>query len=340
MRKRHANIPIFIPHLGCPNRCVFCNQRTISGVCSFQAEDVRGQIEAALATISPGTECEIAYFGGSFTAIPREDMVFLLNLAEEYVKVGRVSGIRMSTRPDCIREEILDILDGYTISAVELGIQSFSDSVLTASRRGHTAEDSRRAMTLLRQGGYAVVGQMMVGLPGATMEDEVECARRISELGATAARIYPTLVFRDTELYRQMTAGKYTPLSLDEAVARCAAALDVFLEHNVECLRIGLCESENLHEADTFAAGPNHPAMGELVRGEIYWNRIRTERTAVPISSENGLRIEVPRGELSAAIGQNGRNKQRIREEFAVKTIQFTENNSLKRYHILLHQID
>lgn len=340
MKKRHVNIPIFIPHLGCPNRCVFCNQRTISGVCLFQPEDVREQIERVLDTLSPDVTCEIAYFGGSFTGIPREDMIALLNLAEEYVKAGRVSGIRMSTRPDFINEEIVDILDRYTVSAVELGIQSFSDLVLQASRRGHTAEDSRYAMTLLRERGYRVVGQMMIGLPEATLEDELLCARKICELGAAGTRIYPTLVFRGTELYERMMGGEYTPLTVEEAARRSATCLRVFLEHDVECLRIGLCESENLHSEDTFAAGPNHPAMGELVRGEVYYEAIRSAIAAYSGNTQNGLLIQVPRGDLSVAIGHNGRNKQQLREEFSISPIKFIEKDNRKRYHIVLQQID
>ena len=146
MKKSHANIPVFIPHLGCPNDCVFCDQRTISGVSEFSLSDVRGTVENALATLEgTGRTAEIAFFGGSFTGIDRALMISLLDLAEEYVESGKVSGIRMSTRPDYISDEIISVIGRYTLSEVELGIQSMSDKVLSACRRGHTAADTERA---------------------------------------------------------------------------------------------------------------------------------------------------------------------------------------------------
>lgn len=180
MKKNHVNIPVFIPHLGCPNMCVFCNQRAISGVSSFIPDMAEETIETALSSLDGMADrTEIAFFGGSFTGIDRELMVSLLDLAQSYVEDGRVSGIRMSTRPDYIDGEIISILKNYTVKAVELGIQSTSDKVLAASKRGHTSECSFRAMTMLRDAGFTTVGQMMIGLPLSTREDEVKTAEDI-----------------------------------------------------------------------------------------------------------------------------------------------------------------
>ena len=161
--KKHANIPLFVVHMGCPNQCVFCNQRLISGTSSFSADNAEEQIERALTTLSgTGRQAEIAFFGGSFTGIERSLMVGLLDTAQKYVEQGYVSGIRMSTRPDYIDADILAILSRYTVSCVELGIQSMSDSVLRITKRGHTAEDTRRACRLLTESGIPFAGQMML----------------------------------------------------------------------------------------------------------------------------------------------------------------------------------
>ena len=163
--RQHANIPIFIPHLGCPNACVFCDQRAISGHRDYDPAVVRQEIETALQTLGECPHREIAFFGGSFTGIDRSLMIRLLDLAQEYVLSGRVSGIRMSTRPDYISKEIIEILKKYTISYVELGIQSMNDSVLSYLKRGHTVNDTINAIFLLKEANISFVGQMMIGLP-------------------------------------------------------------------------------------------------------------------------------------------------------------------------------
>ena len=335
-KKNHVNIPIFIPHLGCPNSCVFCNQRFISGVEEFVPEKVREEIETVLASVrTTGAECEIAFFGGSFTGIDRELMISLLDLAEEYVKSGDVSGIRMSTRPDYIDDEIIRILKEYTVSAVELGIQSFDDMVLAASKRGHTADDSRRAMKLLRSAEFDTVGQMMIGLPASTLESEIECAREICRLGASAARIYPTIVFRGTELSACTDSGEYRPLTVSEAVSRSADVLEVFLEHSVECLRIGLCESENLHSDTSYYKGPNHPSIGELVYSEIYRRRLFNELDRLDVRCKS-VRVTVPAGDISQAMGQKRRNYELITEKYGVKSLKFIQDSALSKYSIVI----
>ncbi len=337
-KNSHANIPVFIPHLGCPNMCVFCNQRAISGVCSFIPESARGTIEEALTTLDgAGERTEIAFFGGSFTGIDRNLMITLLDLAEEYVRAGKVSGIRMSTRPDYIDREIISILDNYTVSAVELGIQSMSDEVLSKSKRGHTAAQSLEAMAMLREAGYTTVGQMMIGLPGSTLEDEVATAEEICSMGASGSRIYPTIVFRDTELHEMCKRGEYVPLSVDEAVSRSAAVFEVFVNHNVDCIRIGLCDSENLHSDSTYYAGPNHPSLGELIKGELYYKKIREKLNRLDLTEAEKVTVEVPSGEISQAVGHKKINKNRIIKEYNVKNIKFIENPILKQYNIEIH---
>ena len=327
----HVNIPIFIPHLGCPNQCIFCNQRYISGTVEFDESNVRVQIEQALATIE-GKTAEIAFFGGSFTGIDRDLMVRLLNLAESYVADGKVSGIRMSTRPDYISDEILDILQNYTISCVELGIQTLNDEVLRFLKRGHTSKQTENAIRLLKSRNIPFVGQMMIGLPMSSAKDELDCAEFICKNGACGCRIYPTLVFRNTELEQITKQSIYKPLDLDEAVDRSAMVLGVFVRNNVPCLRIGLCESDNLHSSSTFVAGPNHPSIGEMVKGRLYLELIIKELRE--LNKPRHIIVEHPKGTTSQIIGNKRKNLLILKNIYGVERVTLVENDTLNAYEI------
>ncbi len=331
---RHINIPVFIPHLGCPNQCVFCNQRSISGVSEFLTSQVIPVIEEALSTVERDAEVEIAFFGGSFTGIDRQLMISLLEIADSYIKSGKVHSIRCSTRPDYIDEEIIALLKRYGVKTVELGLQSSSDRVLEISKRGHNFEAERKACELIVSSGLALVGQMMIGLPGADIESELETARFIISTGAVGARIYPTVVFRDTELCNMTLSGIYEPLSVDEAVKRSAKVLEQFIDAGVEVIRIGLQSSENLTSDDCYLAGPNHSALGELVIGEVYYNKICKLLSRHNLTGEENIKITVSRGALSKAVGQNKRNKLRLAEKH--RHISFAEADGIPEYRILL----
>ena len=331
---KHVNIPIFIPHLGCPNQCVFCNQRSISGVQRFDPKSVKDTIESSLATISTDTEVEIAFFGGSFTGIDRDLMIELLKIAHTYILDGRVSHIRCSTRPDYISEEILDILRQYGVKVIELGLQSSSDKVLSLSKRGHGFDAEKKACELIVKHGFTLVGQMMIGLPGSSIEDELETANFIVNSGARYARIYPTVVFKETELCNQTTKGEYTPLDLPEAVSRSAKVLQVFLDNNVEVIRIGLCSSENLSSDETYFAGPNHVAIGELVKSQIYLEKIIEKTKNVTVTAEDVLKIYVAKGCLSKAIGQKKKNKFLLTQTLKTENIVFCEADNLSEYEV------
>ena len=330
---KHINIPIFIPHLGCPNQCIFCNQRHISGTFEFALDSVRDTIEKTLSTVDFGDECEIAFFGGSFTGIDRGLMVTLLDIAEEYVRAGKVVGIRMSTRPDYISQEIIDVLKDYTVTVVELGIQSMNDKVLAYLKRGHTVADTVHATKMLNKNGIPFVGQMMVGLPTATVEDEVYCAEQICRLGAVASRIYPTVVFKQTELESLTRCGEYTALSIDEAVERSAAALRVFNDNGVNCIRIGLSDSESLHSNETYVDGPNSPSIGEMVKSQLILEEIKA---LIKMDAQNGvkctgktLHIECRKGLVSQVIGHKRKNLNELKQIYGFKDIKVTENPSL-----------
>lgn len=334
--KRHVNIPIFIPHLGCPNQCVFCNQRTISGVQQFEAENVIPEIEAALSTVDEETAVEIAFFGGSFTGIDRSLMIELLEIASSYVKDGKVHSIRCSTRPDYIDNDVLAILKRYGVGVIELGLQSISDEVLRITKRGHTSEDSEKACRAVVEWGFDLVGQMMVGLPGSDAESELKTADFIIRMGAVGARIYPTVVFHSTELCYMAQLGEYIPLGLSQAVKRSVKVLKRFLDAGVKVIRIGLCASENLAGNDTYYAGPNHPALGELVENQLYYENIADRLNRLGAYCGKKLTVFVAPGTISKAIGQRRVNKHRLIQEFGLADVKFREEHSLTGYELKL----
>ncbi|MBE6552830.1 MAG: radical SAM protein [Ruminococcaceae bacterium] len=310
----HRNIPIFIPHMGCPNQCVFCNQRSISECRSFDRAQVRVQIEQCLATIPATDDVEIAFFGGSFTGIDRDLMIGLLEIAQDYVRQGRVGAIRLSTRPDYISEEILSILSRYSVRVIELGLQSMDERVLLASKRGHTAQDSERACRMILQAGFGLVGQMMIGLPASTPESELATAQKICDMGAEAVRIYPTVVFYDTPLCEMVKNGSYVPLNQSDAVARSAAVLRIFVARGVPCIRLGLCATETLTSPQAVMAGPNHPALGELVWNAVWYGVLR-ERVEQRGFCGEEIILRVPAREISRIVGQKRCNIDRLERE-------------------------
>jgi len=340
MKKKHKNIPVFIPHLGCPNNCVFCNQRSISGTRDFETSRVIDIIEDSLKTVDTDTtELQLAYFGGSFTGIDRDDMLHLLSLGKEYMDRKIISSMRISTRPDYIDREILDILSRYGVRSIELGIQSMSDAVLCAAGRGHTASDTERACSLIREYGcFELVGQMMTSLPSSTADDDRFTAKRIVEMGADKARIYPTMVFAATELENMMKAGLYSSPDIDESVSLCADIFGIFTESGVEVIRIGLAESEGLHDQNGISSGAYHPAMGELVIGEYYRRIIDRElkKTDKTLLSGKSITILCPTGSTSKVTGQNGRNKRYIYNEYNIKSVKVIENPDILLYNILI----
>ncbi len=335
MSKKHVNIPLFIPHLGCPNACVFCNQRTISGCSEFKLEQTKDLIEEALTTIEEGTPTEIAFFGGSFTGIDRALMIELLELAQSYVRAGRVERIRLSTRPDYIDGEILNILSQYAVRTVELGLQSLNNDVLNASKRGHDRQRALRACAEVKAAGFELIGQMMIGLPRSDAQSEIETARLICEIGADGARVYPTVVFRGTELADMTERREYAPLELEDAVERTKNVLDVFDKYGVPCIRVGLCASENLSDPSQAIAGASHSAIGELAMNELYFERICQELDRLGARGGKAT-VYVSRGSVSKAVGQKRKNKLKICEKYGLECLKVLEKNELLGYNIII----
>lgn len=333
---RHINLPIFIPHLGCPNDCVFCNQRKISGKSHFCIERVREDIDTFLATCDKdNTEVQLAFFGGSFTGIDREDMLYLLKLAKEYTDRGSISSIRLSTRPDYIDEEILQILKCHGVRAIELGIQSMSDKVLSACKRGHSVQASEDACRLIKDHGFELVGQMMTALPSSTPEDEVYTAKRLTELSVDGARIYPTMVFHGTELEDMYRHGIYTPPTLEELTERTEMAFSVFCKANVPVIRIGLQASDGLDDPDGIVAGEYRSAMGELVISRYYLKHIiQLLDTKKDELQGKDLSLLCAKGEISKVIGQKKKNKYTLCRLYGLRSFKVIESDDVNIYDI------
>jgi histone acetyltransferase (RNA polymerase elongator complex component) len=334
MRVRHFTIPVFIPEEACPNRCVFCNQHRIAGAeCAPSVDEVSAKINEHLLTIPNGNEVEIGFFGGNFTGIPPEEQKAYLDSVQPYFQSGRITGIRISTRPDYISREILTILKQYHVSTIELGAQSLDEEVLKLAGRGHTAAQVHAASEMIREHGFNLGLQMMIGLPGDTAEKSIFTAKEIIRLGAECTRIYPTLVIKDTELEQLFLEGKYHPLSQDEAISRVADIVPLFIAANVKILRIGLHPSEGLLDNTSLVAGPFHVAFGELVFSEI-WRRLITIM-AFENGKRNLLTLTVASGMRNAAIGHKAMNKAMLLESF--RKVIFEESADIKGFEYHAH---
>ena len=269
--KRKGNISIFVPHQGCPCACSFCNQKTITGQQTAPtAEDVKNAVETALR--QKEYNYEIAFFGGSFTAIDRAYMLELLEAAYPYVKGGQVKGIRISTRPDCIDREVLDLLKQYGVTSIELGAQSMDDEVLAANRRGHNAQSVVDASQLIKSYGFELGLQMMTGLYKDTDEKAIETAKRIIAIAPQTVRIYPTVVLKGTYLAELYLNEEYKPLNADESAELCARLVPMFEDAGIKIIRLGLHSSKDVKE--NMLAGGFHDSFGELVKSRIMVNKI------------------------------------------------------------------
>lgn len=306
---KHYNIPIFIPELACPNRCIYCNQRHISGqLQAVKPEEVRQIIEQHLTTFIKPSHVELAFFGGSFTGIDEDDMITYLKIVQPYIEQGDIKSIRISTRPDYINEKILNILKRYNVSDIELGAQSLNEEVLAFSKRGHTVKDVETASRLIKSYGFSLGLQMMIGLPLDTVEKSKETAKKILDLGAESTRIYPTLVINNTELADLYRAGQYKALSLEEAVEWTAEIYKIFSQTDITILRVGLHPSEALINGEQLLAGPFHVSFKELVLTRLWQEKFEK----LPLDTKT---ILVNPREINYAIGYNSKNKKNLQEK-------------------------
>lgn len=323
MRPKRAIIPVFVPHLGCPNMCVFCNQRRISGSpIPADAAKVRCDIISGLSKISDGIDVSVAFYGGSFTAIPAEQQEELLQAAQPFLQSGAVTSLRISTRPDAINGEIVERLLRYGVKTVELGVQSMCDDVLRASKRGHTPEDARCAAKLLKDSGFELVLQMMTGLPGDTPEKSEYTAREFISMKPDGVRIYPTVIIKETELYDLWTQGRYKEHTLEDAIELCSKLMELFEDADIPVIRLGLNPTDELSGGDA-VAGAYHPALGELVMNRRYLKR----ELALVTEADRGQQVTfgIAPGRVSAAVGQRKCNVRTIESRYGISRVTFRE---------------
>ena len=335
MSARRSILPVFVPHMGCPHACVFCDQRRISGQRkAVTPEDVRTLVKQAAALPRSGAARQLAFYGGSFTAIPETVQAALLEAGREAMEAGQVDSLRLSTRPDAVDERILERLWSFGVRTIELGAQSMDEEVLRRAGRGHSAEDLRRAARMIREAGFELILQMMTGLPGDTLEKSLYTARELIALEPDGVRIYPTVIVRGTELFDLWRRGEYREHTVEEAVDWCARLLPLFEEAGIPVIRLGLNPTEELSGGEA-AAGAYHPALGELVKSRSLLNRARELLRPLP---PGRVKLGVRSSLLSQALGQRRRNLEALRREFPQLRLEIIPVDDAEETLFLLEQ--
>ena len=315
MTPRRRILPIFVPHAGCPNDCVFCNQKRISGsLLPASAETVR----AAVSAIAPGSGYELAFYGGSFTAMPEAEQEELLAATVPARQSGAVATLRVSTRPDAVTEEKLARLRRYGVETVELGAQSTCDEVLRRSGRGHTSLDTVKAAKLVKDAGFTLILQMMTGLPGSDDTRDIASACAIAALLPDGVRVYPTVILRNTPLYDLWRAGEYREHTVEDAVRVCARILSIFEDAEIPVIRMGLNPSDEL-SGGAAAGGAYHPALGELVRSRLWRDKAEAILSGIEPGADAVLAVSPNR--VSVMTGQHRCNLLYLQERFSLRSV-------------------
>lgn len=330
--KKEYIIPIFVPNLGCPNDCTFCNQRKISGqTTNVTAKDVKETIEYYLKNFKDDHKyVEVAFFGGSFTGIDKDVQIELLEAANEFIKAKKVNSIRISTRPDYIDKDILKMLKKYHVRTIELGVQSSNNYILDKSKRNHTFEDVIKASKMIRRRGFVLGHQMMVGMAESTEHDEINTAKDLIKLKPKIVRIYPVLVIKGTELARQYASGEYIPLTVDQAVERCKELSYMFAKHKITVIRIGLQNTDEIcdpsQDGSDVLAGPFHPAFRQLVEGAMWYDAL-SEKIKNINTKVKKVEIVVNPEDSNNVIGHKKVNIERLKEFYDIDVIIKSDEN-------------
>lgn len=333
--KKHAIIPIFIPHEGCPNDCVFCNQKKITARTHAEEKvDIEETASRYLSTLnSPRPEIiEMAMYGGSFTGIPMEKQNEYLDTAKRYKDAGLIDRIHLSTRPDYISHEILENLKDHGVDIIELGVQSFDDDALRLSERGHDSRIVYKSCEMIKEYGFTLGIQLMVGLPGDTREKSVFSARETVKIKPELARIYPTIVIEDTKLLDMYKSGLYTPLSLEEAVETSKQMYTILQEAGINIIRVGLKSSDIINENGEIYGSTFHPAFRQLVEGEIAREKIECELRQLTSASGREVILTSNERSFSNMIGMKGANKKYFSEKYPVYRFFYRKDNTLPDY--------
>ena len=331
MKKQYI-IPIFVPHLGCPNDCIFCNQKAISGQKNNMTKDkAKKIIDNYLENMEAlDGKIEIAFFGGSFTAIDEEKQEELLETAYEYIEKGKVESIRISTRPDAINKQILKRLKKYKVKTIELGVQSANDYILHRANRGHNFEDVKKASKLIRRYRFNLGHQMMVGLPESTKIDELNTAKELIKLKPKMVRIYPVLVVKNTRLEEEYKKGVYEPLSLVQAVEICKELVRMFADKKIDVIRVGLQNTDEItepsEEKSQVVAGPYHPAFRQLVESALWYDSIVGKIKKLNVKVKE-VEVTVNPFDSNSVIGHKKENVKKLKELYDVDLVLKQDEN-------------
>jgi histone acetyltransferase (RNA polymerase elongator complex component) len=338
-RRRPLVVPVFLPHEGCPHRCVFCNQHVITH-CAAPLRGPEALRELVERFLSYGGDTrgpvQIAFYGGNFLGLPQERLALMLRTASSFVSSGRAHGLRFSTRPETVNPGALDLVGRYPVTTVEVGAQSMDDRVLAACRRGHSARDTEAAIGLLKRRGYETGVQLMVGLPGEDREHCLATARRIAGLAPDFVRIYPTVVLHGSPLARWYAAGRYQPLSLEESVDRAKTMYAVLHAKRIRVVRMGLHISASLRADDSVVAGPLHPAFGHLVRAAWYLERA-SALLASHCAGGSAVTLRVHPTAVACMRGQHNANMSQLKQRFELKALTVAADSTLGEDEIKLH---
>lgn len=331
MSKKEYIIPIFIPFLGCPHDCAFCNQVKITNYKdNINKENTIRQINQYLSYFPKNENLkEIAFFGGSFTGLDEKVMISYLEIALNYKKKGIIDRIRLSTRPDYINNSILDILKKYEVDVIELGIQSLDNEILNANERGHSKEDSIRASKLIKDYGFKLGHQIMPGLYKDSFDKAIKTGLESIKMNPDMVRIYPTLVIKDTKLEKLYKEGLYKPLSLDEAIEVSSRLYMIYSYKKIPVIRIGLQPTENINEKKDVVAGPFHPSIRQLVETNIH--KIYLEELINKYRLKNKIKIHISNREISIIAGNKKANKNYFYKKYGlIINFENDENNFIE----------
>jgi len=337
--KKQAIIPLFIPHMGCPNDCVFCNQNTITASAGpINVEEVREMMESRLKNLQPlGIETiEAAFFGGSFTGLPLDLQQELLGAVLPYKQSGQIQKIRLSTRPDYINQLILDLLQSYSVDIIELGVQSFDDRVLSLSNRGHTVEQTLDACRLIKENGFSLGIQLMLGLPGDSKETALKSAVKTVEIKPDFVRIYPTVILAGSRLAEMFHQGFYIPLKTDEAIIIAKEMVRLFDRENIPVIRIGLKSTDNICTANDLA-GAYHPAFRQLVEGALAFDDMDLQLRQLNLQTGSLILSAHPKS-FSNLVGHKGINRRRFADAYPKIHFVYKSDSTLpeKKYFVAI----
>ncbi|OEH85783.1 hypothetical protein BHU72_03095 [Desulfuribacillus stibiiarsenatis] len=341
--KKEKKVSIFVPHLGCPHDCAYCNQEKITGLKKSVVRSI-AEIEQEIKKQLESIDCNqnhvgIAFFGGSFTGLPHDYQIQLLELGTKYVNHYSLQGIRFSTRPDYINADVLKNLQGYPIEAIELGVQSLDSQVLQCSNRGHSVQDVYQAVSLIRETPYLLGIQLMVGLPFDSLEISIKTAQEVIRLAPDFVRIYPTLVLQGTELEQLYQKGLYTPWSLQDTIENTAKMVRLFYQSNIPIIRLGLQASEELQETGAVIAGPYHPNIRQLIESQYFLDLLLELSTDSFSGNDDLIYISIHPSDETAFRGQGNQNLQSFMDKFRKKIILVKDSTQRKKTFSIIESL-